>query len=653
MKWGKLAMKLKTSYFNKGVLHNDIKRFGWVGICYLIFLLFEVPFKIFTINASNAAHPEYIESMQNVFSNDTLKLSTAVIPVLIAILLFRYIQSKKSVDMIHCLPIKRVKIYDNHIFIGILFLVVPVLITALAALLLKGALNLNNTDIHFTVKTVTSWTGSTILFNIVIFLSSVFVGMFTGLSSAQGILTYIFLFLPMGLTTLINYNINFFVYGVANDYYINNGIAFFSPIQRYISISPMTSMEMFRYIMFCIILYLAARFAYHKRSLEAASNAVAFKNLQPVFKYGITFCCMLLGGIYFRGPGYGFSWVIFGYTIASLVGYIIAEIIMTKSLRIFRNIRGYFIYAIIIVFVAIVINSDIIGYEKRMPALENIENIYLENSFYYSNGKLDNQIRVYSEKENLNNIEKLHKKLIEDKKSLKHSSSSNEQVAILYTLKNGKQIKRQYNIPPQGYGEYLKPIYESKEYKKMHNNILNNDYSSIDKISINSSKNKNTIITNPIEIKEAIEILKNEVLNETYEDIIDSRDVWTDINILLSDDKRIDLSWKRSYKEFENWLKQKGYYAKARLMPEDIDYALIEKRDPNNPHGGINQSQENSNIKRLKITDKNKLETCLTNYSNNGAGQYVLGLYMKNGDDITYLNIEDQYVPDFVKEYFK
>ena len=129
-------------------------------------------------------------------------LSIAVIPVLTAILLFRYIQSKKSVDMIHCLPIKRVKLYDNHIFIGILILVVPVLITALSALLLKEALNLNNYRFHFTVKTVASWTGRTILFNIVIFLSSVLVGMFTGLSSAQGILTYIFLFLPMRINYL-------------------------------------------------------------------------------------------------------------------------------------------------------------------------------------------------------------------------------------------------------------------------------------------------------------------------------------------------------------------------------------------------------------------------------------------------------------------
>ena len=37
-------------------------------------------------------------------------------------------------------------------------------------------------------------------------------------------------------------------------------------------------------------------------------------------------------------------------------------------------------------------------------------------------------------------------------------------------------------------------------------------------------------------------------------------------------------------------------------MPEDVDYALIEKRDPNTPLWKIN-------VKRLKITDKNKLET--------------------------------------------
>ncbi|MBZ9622420.1 DUF6449 domain-containing protein [Clostridium sp. FP2] len=647
-------MKLKISYFNKGVLINDIKRFAWIGICYLIFLLFEVPFKIITIDANNTGNPGYLTSMQNIFTNEVLMVSIAVIPVLTAILLFRYIQSKKSVDMIHCLPIKRVKLYDNHIFIGILLLIVPVIITALSALLLKGALGLNTASIHFTVKNVISWAGITILFNTFIFLLSVFVGMFTGLSAAQGILTYIFLFLPMGLTTLINYNLNFFIYGVASDYYINSEIAFYSPMTRYLAHEPIIFTDMLVYIILCVIFYLAARAAYHKRSLEAASNAVAFKHLQPIFKYGITFCCMLVGGIYFRSVQYSIYWVVFGYVMASLFGYVIAEIIITKSLKIFRNMKGYLMYAMIIVLVIVVANFDIIGYEKRIPALENIESIYMDNNFYFLTQKEDIQIPLYSETGNFNNIEKLHKKLIADKKTLKYYSNSNEQVCLLYNLKSGKQIKRQYKIPQQMYGEYLKPIYESKEYKNNHNSILNTDYRSIDKILINPDHtNKNVTITNPIQIKEAINILKNEASNETYEDIVDSRAEWENINILLSNDKRIYLSWKKSYKQFENWLKQNGYYAKARIMPEDIDYAIIEKRNVNNANAGIDISMKNGNVKRLKITDKNKLEICLTNYSNNREGQYALGLYMKNGDSITYLNIEDKYVPDFALEYFK
>ncbi|MBU3127816.1 DUF6449 domain-containing protein [Clostridium tagluense] len=644
-------MKLKISYFNKGVLINDIKRFTWIGICYLIFLLFEVPFKIITIDANNTGNPGYLTSMQNIFTNEVLMVSIAVIPVLTAILLFRYIQSKKSVDMIHCLPIKRVKLYDNHIFIGILLLIVPVIITALSALLLKGALGLNTAGIHFTVKNVISWAGITILFNTFIFLLSVFVGMFTGLSAAQGILTYIFLFLPMGLTTLITYNLNFFVYGVASDYYTRSGIDFFSPITKYLAHEPIVFMDIMVYIIFCIIFYLAARFAYHKRSLEAASNAIAFNHLQPVFKYGITFCCMLVGGIYFRINHY---WITFGYVIASLFGYIIAEIIITKSLKIFRNMKGYLLYAMVILIVIVGANFDIIGYEKRIPALENIESIYMDNSFYLLNEKEDIQIPLYSETGNFNNIENLHKKLIADKKTLKNYSNSNEQVCLLYNLKGGKQIKRQYKIPSQMYEEYLKPIYESKEYKKNHNSILNTDYKSIDKISINPDHtNKNVTITNPIQIKEAIKILKNEVLSETYEDILDSRDMWSNINILLSNDKRIDLSWKKSYKQFENWLKQNGYYAKARIMPEDIDYAIIEKRNVTNTNGGIDVSIKNSNVKRLKITDKTKLEICLRDHSNSREGQYILCLYLKNGDNINYLSIEDKYVPGFALEYFK
>ena len=49
MKWGIMAMKSKTSFFNRGVLLNDFKRFAWIGAGYLLVLLLSVPLKVFML----------------------------------------------------------------------------------------------------------------------------------------------------------------------------------------------------------------------------------------------------------------------------------------------------------------------------------------------------------------------------------------------------------------------------------------------------------------------------------------------------------------------------------------------------------------------------------------------------------------------------
>jgi ABC-2 type transport system permease protein len=653
-------MKSRTSFFNKGILLNDFKRFTWIGIVYLLVLLFDVPLKIIMINNNNNNNEHYNESMEFIFNFDSSVqlFLIVVIPVIAAAALFRYLQSKKSVDTIHCLPIKRIKLYDNHIFTGIILLIAPVIITALTALILKGALNLNNLDIHYTVDAVLIWAGTIILFNTVIFLFSVLIGMITGLSTAQGILTYIFLFLPFGLGMLIVYNIHMFVYGLSGGYYfMANDLSKFSPLARLIELQGRNNLlnftEVLVYLVLCIILYLMGRFVYNKRNLESAASAVAFNKLQPIFKYGVTFCCMLLGGFYFKETQNNIYWVFFGYIAASLIGYFVAEIIINKSLKVFKNIKGYFIFAGIITLVLLGINLDLIGYEKRIPALGTIENIYFSDYFYdYDLHYEDNnKLNFYFEKENLENIQKLHKKLIDDKDMLKyHLKYSN--ICLAYNLKNGKQIKRQYYISEDMYKEYLKPIYESLEYKKMHWDILNINHTSVDKIRISPDfSSKELSLTDPTDIKEAVEILKNEKLDETYEQMQDERAEWATIDILLNNDERVHFSWKKHHLEFEKWLTKKGYLKNARVMPKDIDYIVVEKKDKVN-RSNDETAVEIETVKRLEIHDKEKIEICLRNYTWRHNGEYLIGFYTKDNDSY-YESFAENYVPDFVAEYFK
>jgi ABC-2 type transport system permease protein len=647
-------MKYKMSFFNKGVLTNDLKRFSWMGILYSLFLIFVLPFQIIMIHSNNTK--DYKVSMEHIFDagNGMLPFPIFIVPVIVALFLFRYLQNKNSVDMLHSLPIKRVTLYDSHVFFGVMTLVIPVIITTIISCILKSTLNLNDLGIHFTYNQIFAWCGTTILFSIFIFLFSVLIGMVTGLSTAQGILTYIFLLLPAGLGFLIIENLNMYLFGFNLSGSILEKFSLFR-IDG-ISYNPLTITEIVIYILLSIFICALARFVYVKRDLEAATNAVAFKTLQPIFKYGVTFCCTLVGGIYLKNAQNSLLCTIFGYYIAGLIGYYVAEMIIKKSIKVFKNVKGYLIYAGIFSVILLCVNFDIMGYEKRIPAITEIQSIRFIDGNYSYNHELNDKDCLYYEKDNLENIKSLHNKIIESKKNTKNKNGRFNGFTINYNLKNGKEIERQYYLPNELVKDYLKPIYESSEYKKINFDILKVNVSKVDKITISPSiGSKNLTLTNPTEIKEVVDILKTVTLNNTYEEMQDIRQPWGQIDLLLSNDERINLSFSKTNKELEKWLLAKNYLKNARIMPEDIGYILVTKR-VNGRIDDVNGAE----VKPLKIEDKIKIETCLQNSCEENNIENIYNIdYFVEIVPITaglgrYQTIFDQnHAPDFVKEYFK
>ncbi|MFT5872505.1 MAG: ABC-2 type transport system permease protein [Clostridium sp.] len=641
-------MKYKMLFFNKGVLKNDLKRFSWIGILYSLFLLFAFPLQI--LMSRRYATKDKIISTQYMFDfNDILIFSMLIVPVITAMFLFRYIQNKNSIDMLHSLPIKRVSLYDNHVFFGIMTLIIPVIVTTIISCILKNTLNLNDSSLHFTYNQIFVWSGTTILMSVFIFLLCVLIGILTGLSTAQGLLTYIFLFLPAGLGILIVDNLNLFLFGFD---FSNNIFVDISPFERMISNKPLRIAEILIYIFSSIFIYALGRFSYVKRDLEAATNAVAFKTLQPIFKYGVTFCTTLIGGLVFTDGQEGLSWAILGYIIGGLIGYYIAEMIIKKSIKIFKNIKGYLIYAGIFSIILLCVNFDITGFEKRIPDITKIKSICFSTGAFPQNNNSEKYI--YYEKENLEKIKILHNKIVDNKKNIKNSSSMSIGFSIKYNLKNGKQIERQYYVLKEPLDDFLKPIYESKEYKKINFDYLKTNANNVDKITISSlNKSKNLTLTNPTEINEVVDILKTITLNKTYEEMKDIRQPWGSIVLLMSNDQKINLSFLKTNSKLEKWLLDKKLLKNAIIMPEDINHILVAKR----VNGRI-ETIASTDVKKLKITDKTKIEACMQNscdeYTNNNNIEYDMEITPKNIAQAKFTaTFDEKHAPNFVVEYFK
>jgi ABC-2 type transport system permease protein len=380
-------MKSKTSSINTGILLNDLKRFSWIGAGYLLALLAIVPLKIFMlysrtqdlrINDTTA----YLRIFQFDYYSPIQILVLIVVPVLTGLLLFRYLQDGRAADMAHALPVRREALYNTHVVTGIIFLFVPLILTALVSWALVSGLGIEDVN----GINILTWLANCLLLNLLFFICSVAVGMVTGMTTMQGVLSYILLFLPSGLSILLLHNLNQYVYGFAYDYYLSSKIEYLSPLTRLTDISrnPFQPGEMAVYLGISILLYFVGRSFYLRRNTETAGSAITFQVLRPVFKYSVTFCFMLLLGSYFNAVQDSMAWTYFGYLIGSLMAYFLIEILLNKSLQVFqgRQFRNYGIYALAMVVLLGLLHFDWTGYEKRLPGISEIKSIYMDSSYY-------------------------------------------------------------------------------------------------------------------------------------------------------------------------------------------------------------------------------------------------------------------------------
>jgi len=665
MKWGMLAMPSKTSWFNKEAFIQDFRSVGWIGLLSLIALFFILPVRLlfeFTTKPINT-QDYFISNLNDVlFINFPLQIMLFyVIPVLLSIFLFRYLHVKQQADMIHSFPIKRERLFFHRILSGLFLLYTPILINAFIVLLIIQTLGIQD---YLSYGQVFEWLGIVMLFEGLMFFAGVLIAMLTGISAVQGILTYIFLFFPLGFSILLIYNLKQIFHGFPANYYLKEEVMYLSPISRLPMLieEPIYFIEVIIYILLSIAFCFLSLWLYKKRNIEAASQAIAFPQLKPIFKYGVTFCFMLLGGLYFVEFEEAASsfWIYFGYISFSLIGYLIAEMILQKSWRVFSSLKGYVIYGLVTGLLLVVFHFDLTGYEKKQPPLSEIESIYYGP--YYNPEFVDDpkeyDLNVYHDSRNIEAIYNIHQYLSSNKQPFDNNYGY-ERVTIIYNLKNGDQIIREYSIyDKKSMEEWYNQIYSSEEYKLKYFEILNIEPENVDKITISAShfKNKQTFITKPEDIIEAVNILQSEARNADFETLNDQREPWGSINLTLSNGDTIHETWYKKYDQFTEWLKQKEMFADATISSEDVTKVYIAKQrdleriqeERLGYHKIFERAEEYDFI--LKVEDKSQIEEVLENVSMYREGEYVVAIYYDFEEGFYELRgFTDQYIPDFVK----
>lgn len=591
MSWEVWAMISKTSLYNRGLITANMKRFWWISALYTFILFFLIPFRyiMYVPDVQNEWKRVLLDASLNFFSgqNDFQMFMIAALPTALAVLLYRYLMSSKETAMIHSLPYTRRTLYLNQLTAGLVLLTAPVLLIGFIMTLLKIV---TTVGMYYSMHELLLWMGLTLLFNILFFSIAVFVGMFTGNAIAHMVFTCILHLLPVGIYVLFRENLADLLYGFSS----NNGYeGFFDILPFFVlfnhpSTQPFLALgDTFGYLIATLFFFIFAGYAYEKRKLEAASDIIALSSFRPIFKYGVTTCGMLLGGLYFRRiSGGSLSISLVGYLFSSFLSYWIAEMLIQKSFKVWHTYKGYLVYVAAVSLLLVSIQVDVFGYVQRMPAPDEIEKIYFghyTNIWTSEDPATDPKYKhmnyeansFFSDPDNIKNIMQLHRQLIQQPRQ----KAIGPRPYIVYMLKNGKYQVRQYTINEKHYAPFLKPIYESMEYKKAKYPIIAQNSGDIKWIEVgdNRTSKRPLLLGNRPEMQEFMALFQEEVRSMTFEEMSTPTIDHVYIAITDSKDKNYHYGFRKDFESIVEWLEEKGYYENLVLLPKDIEYAVLRK----------------------------------------------------------------------------
>ncbi|SIS57916.1 DUF6449 domain-containing protein [Salimicrobium flavidum] len=627
----------RMTLYKPEILKQILRQAGWISIMYFIALFFIFPFQILRRRWEQVNDAGFYgggPSPENPLLGYEFGIQyffTLIVPLLMGIFLFRYLQNKGYSDFLHSLPLKRLQLFLLHIGTGTVLILLPLLLTGtlLGFLLVTGDM-----EVLYGWGDIGEWIGITTIIAVLIFSVAVFVGMLTGMSLLQGIVAFILLVLPQALVTLVTSNLVFYFDGFTPGYYTSTFSDRYSPVIQLFSdqLGETKKIVLFFYVLAALIFFGIAYMLYKYRPLEMAGQAVSFPKAAPFFQYLIIFCFMMVGGIYFAsGVWSSWNWLLFGYIIGSLFGFLVTQMLLEKTWRIFsmRALRNYVIFAAISAIVIFVVQLDPTGYEERVPAFEEVESVYMGDHNYWGNNSATGAENM-TQTENILRVMNVHEHLIEE-------ASGDEEGRSLffeYELQDGEKVARSY-VLPAGFNRenYLKQVYESREYKEMNSPIFHLPQEEVVSVEMNGGQGASYEISDRGSIAAFYERMQEDIYSRTYREMTAPHVFGTDVFLHVQGQGMSgEVSQVKVTVNDENtiaWMKEEGIYEQVFLKAENVkELKVVTFSDV--PAGDYYEQFRQSvgeGENTETVTDTERIREILTSSIQDGPARKMVGVY--------------------------
>lgn len=441
-------MKSRTSFFNRGLSRNLLRRSWplWAG--YALLLLSLLPVQLARVTNYDYETTDQLLQRMTLESGQASIYVSFVMGILAAMIAFGYLYNTRSCGLVNSLPIRRETAFFTVWITGL----APMLAADLLTALLSAALYLSR---GLLLQDLLTWLLMTVCTNLAFYGIAVFCAMLTG-----SLLMLPVIYLALNLAGWAAENclralLRAVVYGINT----REGTWFLwlSPLVQMVEGVSVNRVDaefwqvrglswMLLYALLGLALTLPALLLYRRRQMECATDTVAFPVLKPVFRY-----CMALGGaLAFASAVYSLllGGSFFGRSAALLIaallilgaalGWYVAEMLIRRTVRVFPGKwKGLAVLCVLLCLAVAAAELDLTGFERRVPRAEEVESVTVGTGWEFT-------IR---EPENIRRTVELHRELTEHK--LRHEPGIRgygRWIILRYRMKDGGSLTRAYYL---------------------------------------------------------------------------------------------------------------------------------------------------------------------------------------------------------------
>ncbi len=453
-------MKCRTSYFNRTVLKKDILRYAPLWALYLIGALL-VAFTTVKLTASTTLATTLGEAI------GPLCILSMLYAFCAAQLLFGDLFNARLCYALHAMPLRREGWFFTHIVAGVLYCVVPNGVICLLLLPFLG---------QFWYAALLWLLGMTLSYLFFFGLAVVCMMLSGNRLAATAIYALLNLLSPIALWFCVTIY-QPLLYGIVIQ---DDVFALLCPVWLLAASEPFFSVE---HSLSCrcmsnggvpytwdvanhtfefsglseswlplsilavigVGLLFAALLLYRRRNMEAAGDFIAVRAVKPVFSVLYTLCVgavvQMVGALFDDGQ-YIFM------TIGLIVGYFTGQMLLERTLHVFRG-RNWLSLGIILVVLLCsfgLCRIDVFGVVHRIPDKNDVVSVKLADTYttHFTDRNTDAELTDY---EDIERILLAHYIILkEGDPEDDYYSQGYTRLTICYTLRNGREVYRQYRV---------------------------------------------------------------------------------------------------------------------------------------------------------------------------------------------------------------